>query len=107
MIIIRSEIRYNMNLHLDSQNFIGYGSAYRSYKFLMDSDLNPPDPIRIQSIDSPTSDIQKRIKNLLYDFLTIPGLYANSLQTNPVSLWPVSLLDQKVSESKQTNRGSR
>jgi hypothetical protein len=30
-----------MDSHLDSQNFIGYKSAYGSYKFLMDLHLDP------------------------------------------------------------------
>jgi hypothetical protein len=39
----KSTIIVNMNSHLDSQNFIEYGSAYGSYKFLMDSHLNLPE----------------------------------------------------------------
>jgi hypothetical protein len=31
-----------MDLHLDPQNFIGYESAYETYKFLIDSHFNPP-----------------------------------------------------------------
>jgi hypothetical protein len=30
-----------MNSHFDSQNFIGYESTYESYKFLMNSHLDP------------------------------------------------------------------
>jgi hypothetical protein len=30
-----------MDSYLDSQNFIGYGFAYGSYNFLMDSHLDP------------------------------------------------------------------
>jgi len=30
-----------MDSHFDSQNFIGYESTYESYKFLMDSHLDP------------------------------------------------------------------
>jgi hypothetical protein len=48
----KSAIIVNMNSHLDFQNFIGYGSAYGSYNFLMNLHLNPPgsnsDPIHWQ-----------------------------------------------------------
>jgi hypothetical protein len=40
---LKSAIIVNMDSHLDSQNFIEYGSVYGSYKFLMDSHLNPPE----------------------------------------------------------------
>jgi hypothetical protein len=38
-----------MNSHLDPQKFIGYGSAYESYKFLMNSHLDPSesDPLTV------------------------------------------------------------
>jgi hypothetical protein len=38
-----------MNSHLDSQNFNGYESAYGFYKFLINSHLDPPDPIWIRA----------------------------------------------------------
>jgi hypothetical protein len=51
MIQIQSEIRYNSKygFTFGFSKFIGYEFAYGSYKFLMDSHLNPPgsnlDPI--------------------------------------------------------------
>jgi hypothetical protein len=37
----KSAMIVNMNSYLDSKIFIGYGSAYEFYNFLMDSHLNP------------------------------------------------------------------
>jgi hypothetical protein len=39
---LKSAIIVKMDSHLDSQNFVEYGSAYGSYKSLMESHLDPP-----------------------------------------------------------------